>query len=350
MVPDPHCASCNGTFVEKIEDPADDPREFHRNGPAFANAPGFAGDANDPMDALLSTLFAGLAMPPRPRSPRSSAGVSFQFSSGGLNGGPRVIRIGGPNTLGGGGPSVPTLSEFLRSPHTPAGPTHGPPEDPTIPGQLMARYLASLLSRMGGGHPLSGMMPDGEEGRMGDYVFTQEALDRILTQLMEGDSHRPVPASAEVIDKLQRDVLEEGSPLLDKDCAVCKEQFQLGTEDPDEQVVVTLPCHHPFHHGCISPWLKSSGTCPVCRYQLVPQPEQHGPGERPSGSRSASPSSRTGSPPGQPAPSNIFASLFGGSGSGGSARPSTSRQSGSGGAPGGGHQHVPGEWDEPDLD
>lgn len=55
------------------------------------------------------------------------------------------------------------------------------------------------------------------------------------------------------------------APLLEKDCAVCKEQFQLGTEDPDEQVVVTLPCKHPFHEPCIMPWLKSSGTCPVCR-------------------------------------------------------------------------------------
>jgi len=66
------------------------------------------------------------------------------------------------------------------------------------------------------------------------------------------------------------------------DCAICKDQFKLGTEDPDEQIVVTLPCTHPFHEGCIVPWIKSSGTCPVCRYALVPQPEQHGSGqERP---------------------------------------------------------------------
>ena len=56
------------------------------------------------------------------------------------------------------------------------------------------------------------------------------------------------------------------APLLEKDCAVCKDQFKLETEDPDEQVVVSLPCKHPFHEGCILPWLKSSGTCPVCRY------------------------------------------------------------------------------------
>jgi E3 ubiquitin-protein ligase RNF115/126 len=28
MVPDPICASCHGTFVEKMENPSDDPRHF----------------------------------------------------------------------------------------------------------------------------------------------------------------------------------------------------------------------------------------------------------------------------------------------------------------------------------
>lgn len=56
------------------------------------------------------------------------------------------------------------------------------------------------------------------------------------------------------------------APLLEKDCAVCKDQFSLQSEDPDELVVVTLPCKHPFHETCIMPWLKNSGTCPVCRY------------------------------------------------------------------------------------
>lgn len=62
------------------------------------------------------------------------------------------------------------------------------------------------------------------------------------------------------------------APLLEKDCAVCKDQFSLKTTDPDELVVITLPCKHPFHSPCILPWLKQNGTCPTCRHQLVPQP------------------------------------------------------------------------------
>ena len=56
------------------------------------------------------------------------------------------------------------------------------------------------------------------------------------------------------------------APLLEKDCAVCKEQFTLHPEDHGELIIVTLPCNHPFHQDCIVPWLKSSGTCPVCRF------------------------------------------------------------------------------------
>lgn len=81
------------------------------------------------------------------------------------------------------------------------------------------------------------------------------------------------------------------APLLEKDCAVCKDQFSLQTEDPDEQVVITLPCKHPFHSSCILPWLKQNGTCPTCRHQLVPQPgsaqnpnDSPGSGPRPSSS------------------------------------------------------------------
>ena len=78
-------------------------------------------------------------------------------------------------------------------------------------------------------------------------------------------------------------------PLLSSDCAVCKDQFQLGTENPDEQIVVQLPCKHSFHQPCILPWLKSSGTCPVCRYALVPQPDHNAPRNNPTSPSTSTP-------------------------------------------------------------
>lgn len=99
---------------------------------------------------------------------------------------------------------------------------------------------------------------------------------------METNSHTPVPATEEIMNKLPKEVLEEGcesilgsrlafllnillAPLLQKDCAICKDQFSTHAEEPDEHIVVTLPCKHPYHKSCILPWLQSNGTCPVCR-------------------------------------------------------------------------------------
>ena len=94
------------------------------------------------------------------------------------------------------------------------------------------------------------------------------------------------------------------APLLEQDCAVCKDQFSLNTEDPEEQVVITLPCKHPFHSPCILPWLKQNGTCPSCRYQLVPQP---GPTQNPNETPGPGPSTATANLPRSTASRNPFA-------------------------------------------
>ena len=346
MAPDPICASCRGSFVEKMENPEDDPRTFQQGG--FEDPAG-----NVDIETFLRGLQGIMGLhpgrrstrSPRPESPHSpripernssTSGFRFEFRTGGGSGsGGRTFVIGGPSSLSGGfteepdDRADPTMSEFLRRSDPGAGHDRA-----NITGPMMAQYLMALLGgspgRAGGAeNPFIDFLSGGDAeaargGRWGDYVFNQEALDQVISQLMENsNAGRPVPATDEVIEKLPRDVLEEGSPFLEKDCAVCKEQFKLETEDPDEQIVVTLPCKHPFHEPCILPWLKSSGTCPVCRYALVPQPQQHGPGPAPGSGRPgrqspprslpSGPSGRgSGSPGSGSGGGGIFQALFGG--------------------------------------
>ncbi|CAN6224181.1 unnamed protein product [Urochloa humidicola] len=62
-----------------------------------------------------------------------------------------------------------------------------------------------------------------------------------------------------------RNARAEAPPAVteeEKACTICLETFLAG-----EQVVVT-PCNHIFHQGCIAPWVKGRGTCPVCRSGL----------------------------------------------------------------------------------
>ncbi|KAH9101877.1 hypothetical protein AeMF1_021432 [Aphanomyces euteiches] len=52
------------------------------------------------------------------------------------------------------------------------------------------------------------------------------------------------------------------SHLCDKSCAICMEPF----EDNSAPVgIVRLGCTHAFHHDCISTWLYTRPTCPLCR-------------------------------------------------------------------------------------
>jgi hypothetical protein len=98
----------------------------------------------------------------------------------------------------------------------------------------------------------------------GDYVFGDAAFDRLMTQLMEQDALRraPPPATQAAIDSLKYRTVNSIDIESKVECSVCKDLFQL-----DEQVI-EVPCEHIFHPDCILPWLRRSGTCPICRYKL----------------------------------------------------------------------------------
>ncbi|KAF8140532.1 hypothetical protein EV363DRAFT_1151608 [Boletus edulis] len=335
MTPDPTCASCRGSFVERLENPSDDPRDFQNRAPNVFDMPNDLPGAFEGLFRSGPDNFATHSSPPRSPSPptrraqdnSTSTGLHFEFHSGPGGGTTRTFILGGPDTLGRSQPQpdrpVPTIFEFLRRESENANNSRTPGD---INGPLMAQYLLALFGREPRGHgdPFAELLGMPPTARWGDYVFNQEgwSLDQILTQLAENSTAgRPAPATEEIINNLPKQVLTEGSPLLEGDCAVCKESFKLDAEDPDELVIITLPCKHPFHESCILPWLKSSGTCPVCRFALVPQPQQHSPGGPSGGSSSSSranPSS--GSRPRSPGNSNrrgsggggFFHSLFGG--------------------------------------
>ncbi|KAH8681328.1 hypothetical protein BX600DRAFT_18417 [Xylariales sp. PMI_506] len=128
----------------------------------------------------------------------------------------------------------------------------------------------------------------------GDGVYTQEALDRIITNLMEANpqSNAPPPASAETIAKLPRKKLDEQilGPELKGECTICIDEMNLGDE------AVVLPCKHWFHEECVVLWLKEHNTCPICRAAIeessADQPSTAQPYEEASASTATSSSFR----------------------------------------------------------
>jgi len=139
--------------------------------------------------------------------------------------------------------------------------------------------LATLLQTMQAGmmHQAGGQ-PNGmhtflssllNNGAHGDAVYTEEALDRIVTQLMEqtGGHSAPGPASAAAIASLPKQKAD-GSMLGGNgkaECSVCMEAVEIGDE------VTVLPCKHWFHGDCVGAWLKEHDTCPHCRQGIMPK-------------------------------------------------------------------------------
>ena len=65
----------------------------------------------------------------------------------------------------------------------------------------------------------------------GDYVYSQVELDRIITQLMEQhQGNAPPPAAKEDIEALPKVWVTEQMVSDGTDCAVCKEDLQLGEQ------------------------------------------------------------------------------------------------------------------------
>ncbi|XP_015068009.1 E3 ubiquitin-protein ligase ATL31-like [Solanum pennellii] len=60
------------------------------------------------------------------------------------------------------------------------------------------------------------------------------------------------------------------------ECAVCLNEFE------DDEMLRLIPkCDHVFHPECIDAWLKSHVTCPVCRADLTPKPDEPMPVQTP---------------------------------------------------------------------
>ncbi|KAF1976501.1 hypothetical protein BU23DRAFT_565669 [Bimuria novae-zelandiae CBS 107.79] len=146
---------------------------------------------------------------------------------------------------------------------TPGGGGHGHPHGPHGPhdhefGAMPMNPLMGLFAAMSG-------------GQHGDFVTSQEAMDRIISQLMEqtATSNAPGPASQADIDALPRKkvTVEMFGDDGKADCSICMDEVL-----PEEEVT-ELPCKHWFHHQCVAAWLKEHDTCPHCRKGITKRDE-----------------------------------------------------------------------------
>ncbi|PGH06230.1 hypothetical protein AJ80_08199 [Polytolypa hystricis UAMH7299] len=153
------------------------------------------------------------------------------------------------------GNPIDNINHFLSLFNTPM-PQHGPgPEGQRGPRVYHAANPIDLLTQM-----LS-------MGRHGDAVYSQEELDRVISELIDQNMNgtAPGPASENAIQSLPKKKMD--ATLMGSDgkaeCSICMDSVEIGYE------VTVLPCTHWFHEACIGAWLREHDTCPHCRRGIM---------------------------------------------------------------------------------
>jgi hypothetical protein len=169
------------------------------------------------------------------------------------------------------------------------GPPEGGQQGGPPPG--LARSLHDILSLFNPGTAIAG-----------DAVYSQEALDRIISNLMEANpqSNAAPPASEEALQKLSRRVVDQELRSQDDkfDCSVCIDEMKVG------DTIITLPCKHMFHEDCVVAWLKEHNTCPVCRAPIEKSEPREGPDQNNNGQAGGPGDDSTGGSGAPPIPGN----------------------------------------------
>jgi hypothetical protein len=150
------------------------------------------------------------------------------------------------------------MEHLLGAMGGPPSHNHPPAGQPgQTPGQPPINPLAAIFAQL--------MNPG--MAASGDFVYSQEALDRVISNLMEQNAtgNAPGPATPEAINALARKTITMEDLGSDgrAECSICMDEVTVGEE------VTQLPCHHWFHQQCVAMWLGEHDTCPHCRKGIM---------------------------------------------------------------------------------
>jgi len=282
-----HSASLTRRLLLQIEPDHDPPDEFESPLQWRHRSPFEPDIVPDPDEGDIRQ-FGSMPFPPRPGPSMQNtdphrAQVANNFAntfSGLLGANAGQPPLGGTFTtrtynLGNG---TITFSSGTLHPRNANGPQPGmmPPLDNlhNVLGQMLigldGAATRGAFHDPGGAHPplnpLSALLSallNPAAAQHGDAVYTQEALDRVISQLMEQNAtgNAPGPASVEAMANLPKinvtkDMLGDNGKA---ECSICMDEVHLGDE------VTQLYCKHWFHEQCVKAWLGEHDTCPHCR-------------------------------------------------------------------------------------
>jgi hypothetical protein len=100
--------------------------------------------------------------------------------------------------------------------------------------------------------------------RGGALDVDRMGYEELLAMFGTGSSARPASAGAIHALPTQAYAPPRAVGAVEAEaCAVCLETFAAGDR------VKALPCLHRYHAACIDTWLRSNGTCPMCKHEIT---------------------------------------------------------------------------------
>jgi len=170
------------------------------------------------------------------------------------------------------GPLNPLLQSFLDSILSqfvaPSDP-NAPPPDPNAPPNDGQPIFITL--HFGGPPPQEDKEPDPERAK--ELLSALDKPERgLIERLDRGLRLEEEEAGIEVKERTGARCSVCLDSLLDSD----EEESDKGkekeerddvamAEEKEGQEVLSLPCSHAFHRGCLGPWLEMHTNCPTCR-------------------------------------------------------------------------------------
>ena len=121
---------------------------------------------------------------------------------------------------------------------------------------MMALLMGQVL-----GYPQAGMAMGGGGG--GGMNVEGMSYEQILQAFGDGSENRG--AEEATISSLPTSAIkdvEKDLPINARQCLICLEDFKNG------DVRKTMPCLHGFHEDCLDRWLRTNGSCPICKHSI----------------------------------------------------------------------------------